>query len=143
MLRAVQFDFPIRRADYGFWDERFRTAVVGTLVPANRTRLVRASVNVNHVRHWPDYIANCSILLGLGDKYAKESSQPKKLLTMASATVASNRQRADYIGTILGPCGGRDAQLNLESVVEKMKVSELHAARPLKSICAANALIGT
>jgi hypothetical protein len=41
--------------------------------------------------------------------YAKKWSHPKKLLVTASATVAGNRQMADYLGIILGLRGGQDA----------------------------------
>jgi hypothetical protein len=52
-------------------------------------------------------------------------SLPKKLLVIASATVAGNRQMADYIGIILGLRGGQDAQLSLESVLETMNLVRL------------------
>jgi hypothetical protein len=50
---------------------------------------------------------------------------PEEIAHHRSATVASGRQRADYIGTIHGTCGGRDALLNLKSVLEKMNLVRL------------------
>ena len=65
-------------------------------MPANRTRLVRAPVDVN-------------------------------TSDIASATVASNRQMADYIGIILDGYGGGDAQLSHESVLETMNLGRLES----------------
>jgi hypothetical protein len=57
--------------------------------------------------------------------YVKKWSLPKKLLVIASATVAGNRQMADYIGIVLGMRGGQDAQLSLESVLETLNLVRL------------------
>ena len=51
MLRAVQFDFPIRRPDYGLAGESFHPTVIRAFVAAYGTSFVRASVDVNNVRH--------------------------------------------------------------------------------------------
>lgn len=57
--------------------------------------------------------------------YVKKWSLSKKMLVIANAAVAGNRQMADYIGIILGLRGGQDAQLSLESVVETMNLVRL------------------
>jgi hypothetical protein len=50
---------------------------------------------------------------------------PEEIAHDRSATVSGSRQRADYVGTIHGTCGGRDALLNPESVLEKMNLVRL------------------
>jgi hypothetical protein len=71
MLGTIEFNFPIGGPNNGFVGKGIRFAVISALVTTHGTRLVRASADVNHVRHWSDYIANCSILLGLGDSTPK------------------------------------------------------------------------
>ncbi len=58
MLGAVEFDFPIGRPNDRLVGNSIRVATIRALLAANRTRLVRASVDVNHVRHFPDYTAD-------------------------------------------------------------------------------------
>jgi hypothetical protein len=58
MFGAMQFDFPIRRPNNRFVGNSIRVAAVRALLTAHRTRLVRASVDMNHARHWPDYTAD-------------------------------------------------------------------------------------
>jgi hypothetical protein len=58
MLGAIQFNFPISRPNNRFVGYSLRVAPVRALPTTNRTRLVRTSVDVNHVRHWPDYTAD-------------------------------------------------------------------------------------
>jgi hypothetical protein len=57
MLGAVEFDFPIGRPDDRFVSNCIGLAAVRALLTAHRTRLVGASVGVNHVGHCVDYIA--------------------------------------------------------------------------------------
>jgi hypothetical protein len=58
MLGTMEFNFPIRRSNNGFVGNGIRWAAVSALLTADRTRLVRASVDVDHVGHWPDYTAD-------------------------------------------------------------------------------------
>jgi len=58
MLGAIEFNFPIRRPNNRFTGNSTRVAAVRTLLTAHRTRLVRVSVDVNYVRHRPDYTAD-------------------------------------------------------------------------------------
>ncbi len=58
MLGAVEFDFPIGRPNNRLVGNSIRAATIRALLAANRTRLVRVSVDVNHVRHLPDYTAD-------------------------------------------------------------------------------------
>jgi hypothetical protein len=51
MLRAVEFDFPVSRPNDRLIGSSIRVAAVRALLTAYRARLVRASVNVNHVWH--------------------------------------------------------------------------------------------
>jgi len=51
VLGTVQFDFPIGGPDDRLADEIFHAAVVRTFMTADRTRLVRISVDVNYVGH--------------------------------------------------------------------------------------------
>jgi hypothetical protein len=71
MLGTIEFNFPIRGPNNGFVGKGIRFAAVSALVTTHGTSLVRAYVDVNHIGHRPDYIANCSILLGLGDSTPK------------------------------------------------------------------------
>jgi hypothetical protein len=68
---AEEFDFPIRGPNDRFASNCIRVAAVRALLAAHRACFVRTSVDVNDVRHSPDYIANCFILLGLGNGTAK------------------------------------------------------------------------
>jgi hypothetical protein len=58
MLGAIEFNFPIRGPNNRLIDDYICLAAVRALVTAYRTRLVGASVDVNHVGHWPDYTAD-------------------------------------------------------------------------------------
>ena len=58
VLGATQFNFPIRRPDYRLAHETAGSTIVRTLVTARGARFVRASVDVHHVGHRPDYIAD-------------------------------------------------------------------------------------
>jgi hypothetical protein len=58
MRGAVEFNFPIRRSNNRFVGNSIRVAAVRALVTADRARLVRASVDVDHVGHWLDYTAD-------------------------------------------------------------------------------------
>jgi hypothetical protein len=49
MLGAVEFDFPISRPNNRFVGNGIRVAAIRALLTANRTRLIRASVDVNYV----------------------------------------------------------------------------------------------
>jgi hypothetical protein len=72
MFGAVEFDFPISRPNNRFIGNRIRVAAVRALLTAHRTRFVRASVDVNHVRHWPDYTADA--------RPTGELKQPRRFL---------------------------------------------------------------
>jgi hypothetical protein len=58
MHGAVEFNLPIRRPNNRLVGDCIRLAAIRALLAAHRTRLVRASVNVHHVGHWPDYTAD-------------------------------------------------------------------------------------
>ena len=58
MLRAVEFDFPIRRPNDRLALHSVRIATIRALLTAHRTRLVRICVDVNHIGHLRDYTAD-------------------------------------------------------------------------------------
>jgi hypothetical protein len=58
MHGAVEFDFPIRRSNSRLVGNCIRLAPIRALLAGHRTRLVRASLDVNHVQHWRDYTAD-------------------------------------------------------------------------------------
>ena len=58
MLGTIEFNFPISGPNDRLVGYNLRVAAVGAFLTAHRTRLVRTPVDVNHVRHWPDYTAN-------------------------------------------------------------------------------------
>ena len=60
MVRAVEFDFPIRRPNDRLVRHSIRIAAIRALLTAHRTRLVRIGVYVNHIGHSRDYTADAA-----------------------------------------------------------------------------------
>ena len=58
MLRAIDFDLPIRRPNDRYIRDRTGVSAIGAFLAAHRTCFVGGSVKVNHVGHLSDYTAD-------------------------------------------------------------------------------------
>jgi hypothetical protein len=67
VLRAIEFNFPIRRPNYRFVYNGTRIAPVRALLTTHWTCLVGSSVNVDRVGHWTDYTADAGPTNEFGD----------------------------------------------------------------------------